>query len=339
MSRGALARAGSAALWYGVPALAVAAVAAYVVAAVVWRANPPVVPVAGVSMKPTLEAGDLVFVEGVEPRKLRKGDIIAFEVPPGPRDKYNLPPALVHRIVKIDRTPAGIILHTKGDANAGEDVFLTRADRVIGRMTARVKGLGYPILFFRSRQGKIFLGATALVALLYFLLGILETRREAAELHALTMTEIVEEARALKETMKQGVESVTRGPPVAAPEPRSLEQALASLPATERPLHLAEFQLAPVYREQATVEGVDFDVLEQGIHRAVQSSEEVRETMCELIAAIGEYGEHLRSHTEVMQNLASSTGELQAAAQEMRVLLAAITEAIAAAGELPPDQA
>ncbi len=57
-----LRRASSALAWYVVPAFAVVTVVAYVAGAGVWHANPPAVPVAGVSMKPTLQAGGLVFL-------------------------------------------------------------------------------------------------------------------------------------------------------------------------------------------------------------------------------------------------------------------------------------
>jgi signal peptidase I len=46
---------------------------------------------------------------------------------------------------------------------------------------------------------------------------------------------------------------------------------------------------------------------------------DVRETLRELVGAVSEYGTHLRSHTAVMQNLAATTAELQAATRAMRV--------------------
>lgn len=57
------------------------------------------------------------------------------------------------------------------------------------------------------------------------------------------------------------------------------------------------------------------------------------QTLCSLVAAVGEYAEHLRSHTEVMRNLAASTGELQAAAVDMRQMIAGIAHVLAALDE------
>ncbi len=50
--------------------------------------------------------------------------------------------------------------------------------------------------------------------------------------------------------------------------------------------------------------------------------------MHELADAIGEYDDHLRSHTPVMQSQAASTDALQSAAVEMRALTASLTQAV-----------
>lgn len=345
-----LARIGSFVLWYTLPALALLGVGAYIAGAILWHANPPVVPVAGGSMRPALQPGDLVVVKGVLEDELKKGDIIAFDVPAAKRGEFGLPGAIVHRIIEIEKVTGGpAIIHTKGDANGGEDAFTIRSTDVVGRMAKRVPAAGYPLLFFRSRQGKIFIGAAIAVVLLYFLLGVLDRRRELADVNMLSLATIVVEARELKETMQQTVTSA-RGPPDAVVHP-TVEQAaaepdLSSLPPETRALHLAEFQLAPSYREEPDPEpekkfstalvpyvppaqgGIDFAALEEEIHRAARSSEDVRETMHELVGAISEYGEHLRSHTDVMKNIAASTGELQAATAEMRTVLMALAQAV-----------
>lgn len=354
-----LARTGAFLLWYTLPALALLGVCAYIAGAILWHANPPVVPVAGGSMRPALQPGDLVVVKGVLEEELRKGDVVAFEVPAEKRGELGLPDAIVHRIIRIEKlNGAPAIIHTKGDANAGEDAFTIRSTDIVGRMEKRLPGGGYPLLFFRSRQGKIFLGAALAVALLYFLLGILDRRRELADVNMLSLATIVVEARELKETMQQTVTSA-RGPPpdavvhpiVEQPQAEPAEPDLSSLPAESRALHLAEFQLAPEYRAEVVPEperqfstslvpyvppvqaGIDFAALEAEIHRAAASSADVSSTMRELVGAIGEYGEHLRSHTDVMKNLAMSTGELHTAAAEMRQVLAALTEVVAALAE------
>lgn len=201
MRRARLRRAGVGVLWYFVPALAILAVSAYVIGAVVWHANPPVVPVAGISMKPTLEPGDLVFLHGVDPRTLRKGDIIAFHVTKTDRAQYDLPAELIHRIIKVQSTPTGMLFRTKGDNNAGPDVVVTHGNEVVGRLAGRAPGLGYPLLFFRSRQGTIFIGAAILIAIAYFLLGVYEDRRATVMGTTQGIQAVLAETAQLKEAL------------------------------------------------------------------------------------------------------------------------------------------
>jgi len=283
MAARTLRRAGLGLVWYVLPALAVAAVAAYVVGALVWHANPPAVPVAGVSMRPTLQPGDLVFLKGVNPSRLRKGDIIAFHVPKSSQSQYGLPGELVHRIVKIQPSPAGPIFHTKGDANSGPDVFVIHSGDIVGELVGKAPGLGFPLLFFRSRQGEIFLVAAALVALVYFLIGLYEERRVYVEGTALGMQTVLAETHELRQLLASA-----RGEPP---------------------------------RELATASVVDvrhgLGELQDEVRRVRERDEETSETMRQLVGAVGEYGTHLRSHTAVMQNLAAATANLQRATAEL----------------------
>jgi signal peptidase I len=203
-------------------------------------------------MRPTLQAGDLVFLSGANPAELRTGDIVAVSVPRAARDEYGLPAHVVHRIVKIEHNSSGLLFVTKGDANSGRDVFQSRPGDVVGKLELDVPGLGYPLLFLRSRQGAIFLTVAALVALGYFLLGVFEERRAYVEGSVATMQTLLEETRQLKQT----IESAERA--------------------------------------------------------------EARDVVDRLVGTVAEYGEHLRSHTAVVENLAATTAELSAAAAALR---------------------
>jgi signal peptidase I len=291
-SQGVLGRAASVALWYVLPALALAAVAAYILGATIGHANPPVVPVEGVSMRPALQAGDLIVLTGVDPARLRTGDIVAVTVPKSARDQYSLPAHVVHRIVRIEHTRAGLVFITKGDANSGPDVFQSRSGDIVGKLRLDLPGLGYPLLFFRSRQGEIFLAAAALVALVYFLLGLFEERRAYVEGSVLTMQTLLEETQQLK-------------------------LAIAS---AER---LGRVAAAP----QAS------DRLADEVRASSDRSTEVQHVMDRLVGAVGEYGEHLRSHTAVMENLAATTAELSAATAALRSTLRPAEDSGAVAAE------
>lgn len=275
-------RAVSAVVWWVLPGLVLIAVAAYIFAATFGHANPPVVPVQGVSMRPTIQGGDLVVLQGVDSKTLRKGDIIAVAVPSDVQKQYNLPAHIVHRIFKVKHSRIdGLTFITKGDANAGPDVFTTHPNDVIGKLRYDLPAAGFPFLFFRSRQGEIFLGAAALLTLLYFGLGLMEDRRMIVEGTAMTMQNVLVETQELRDVI------------AAAQQTRGAEQRLT----------------APA----------EIQTLAGEVRIAREQSDETARTMRELVGAIGEYGTHLRSHTAVMQNLAATTRELQLATANLRL--------------------
>jgi len=280
--RGRAGRALSGLLWWVLPGLVVVIVVAYILGAVVGHVNPPVVPVQGLSMRPTLQGGDLVFLENVNPKDLHKGDIIAVTVPPDMQKQYGLPSHIVHRIYKVNHNRlTGLSFVTKGDANAGPDVFTTTPNDVVGKVHFVIPGAGYPFLFLHSRQGEIFLGATALLILLYFGLGLMEDRRVVIEGTAATMQDVLAETQVLRlaiEATKQ----------VKAIDP--------------------DVTVWPKQRGRPDVS----DLVDE-VRLTREQSDETKETMRQLIGAIGEYGMHLRSHTAILQNLAAATGELHRA--------------------------
>lgn len=287
----------SRAVWYGIPAVAVSLVLLYVGLAIAWHVRTPVVPVLGHSMQPTLVAGDVVLIHGVDPAKLRKGDIIAFHPPKAAQEKYNLPSTYTHRIIQVvGNARAGFQFRTRGDNENGPDPFWVLEQDVVGKEIGHVRYVGWPLLFFRSRQGLIFLGAVGLVAAIYFLLGIWERRTEVQQGHELTLATLVDEARALRDSMAGGTAAPRAPPPVPA--------------------------IAPV-GEPAS----GFDELVGEVRDANERSRETSEVMRELVGAIGEYGTHLRSHTEVMVQLAATTGELHKATAEMREAIASSSSA------------
>ncbi|HVB50739.1 MAG TPA: signal peptidase I [Acidimicrobiales bacterium] len=275
-------------LWWVLPGLVIVAVLAYVLGAVVGHVNPPVVPVQGLSMRPAIQGGDLVFLESVNPQTLHKGDIIAVNVPASDQKQYGLPAHIVHRIYKVNHNPVtGLSFVTKGDANAGPDVFTTQPNDVIGKLRFVIPGAGYPFLFLHSRQGVIFLGAAGLLLLLYFGLGLVEDRRVIVEGTAATMQSVLAETHELREAVEVAKQFAAKG---ASAVPWS-----------------------------GTTGRHDTDELTDEVRLTRDQSEETKETMRELVSAIGEYGIHLRSHTAVMQNLAVVTGELQRATVSLQV--------------------
>jgi signal peptidase I len=284
-------------IWGILPAIALAAVAAYMGLAVERHVYPPIVPVEGTSMNPLLHFGDLVMLKRVDVGSLQKGDVIAFRTTADVQQKWNVPGSYVHRIVTVQKGAYGLQFQTQGDNVPGKDPFWTVQQNVVGIYAGKIRGAGYPILFFRSKQGKILLGGIALICFLYWLLGVFERRRAADAVNVNNLATIVEEARRITQKME--------------------EVALAPRP--------------PLIETQSLKEQPPSDHLDAGVQTISVSvvADENRETMRQLVGAIGEYGQHLQSHTAVMVGLAATTAELQGATMEMR-------EAIIASPRIQP---
>ncbi len=128
----------------------------------------PFMPIFGNSMEPALQSGSLLTIKPVNPRDVRVGDIIVYNVPTMVREYYNYPPIVSHRVIEVKTVPA-LGFRTKGD-NTGEDPFTIRPIDIRGTVGKQIPFLGLPLLFFQSQQGLIFV-IIALVLLTVFLYG------------------------------------------------------------------------------------------------------------------------------------------------------------------------
>jgi len=96
----------------------------------------PFLAIASGSMRPALEVGDLVIIQGVSPADIQIGDIIVFDSPQGGRT--------IHRVTNIQTQPNGTIqFKTQGDANPTEDIYWTPEQNVHGRVSYRIPYLGW----------------------------------------------------------------------------------------------------------------------------------------------------------------------------------------------------
>jgi signal peptidase I len=117
--------------------------------------------VAGISMKPGLEQGDLVIAEA-QPT-YGPGDVIVFHVP---TDAGGPGPLVIHRIVGGDAR-AGFVV--KGDNKPAPDPWHPKAADIIGRSWVRIPGGGNWLLILRRPT---VLGAVAAgLAAFWFFLG------------------------------------------------------------------------------------------------------------------------------------------------------------------------
>jgi len=134
------------------------------------------------SMTPTLGAGDILFIEGVDPATLKPstsigaqdGDVIVFPHPYYVHKDWDwwklklvdMPDLIVHRVVAKWVSGNNTYLRTKGDHNSGEDPFTIAGNEVVGRWT----GLKMPLigLIFLAAQDAA--GRTIIIVALAFMI-------------------------------------------------------------------------------------------------------------------------------------------------------------------------
>ena len=98
----------------------------------------PFLMIAGDSMLPTLDLGDLVLIENPMPSELKRGDVIAFYPPVEAGNDV-----IIHRIVSITYGPDGRpVIQTRGDNVPQEDPFTLSRDDIKGRVIAKVPRVG-----------------------------------------------------------------------------------------------------------------------------------------------------------------------------------------------------
>jgi signal peptidase len=151
---------------------------------VVFKTENPLLAVASGSMRPTLEVGDLILIQGVqnacEIHAASKdanppGDIIVFRKTVYPYD------LIVHRAVEKDNEDGTCSITTQGDANPSPDREKVRESNLVGKYTGvKIPLLGYIALFFEPFEVKV-----AFILLWIILLVILEfvplSRRQTKE--------------------------------------------------------------------------------------------------------------------------------------------------------------
>ena len=117
----------------------------------------PVVVLSG-SMKPTLGVGDVAVLRSVAPASVKEGDVVTFRSSSG---------LITHRVVRVEETDSGRLLHTKGDANNSIDPDPIADSQVIAKMAYSIPKVGFLMTIAESTTGMIiFIGGPAAVLLL-----------------------------------------------------------------------------------------------------------------------------------------------------------------------------
>ncbi len=168
------------------------------------RGTLPFMPIFGSSMDPTLKSGGLLMIDPLDnPRDIKVGDIIVYNVPSMVREYYNYPPTVAHRVIKVLEVPS-LSFRTAGD-NTGEDPFTVRPQDLKGTVGSQIPYLGLPLLFFQSQQGVIFI-IIALALLAIFLYGG-EIARGGSFIHRGIFAPVINEEKRANRTLTRKIEA------------------------------------------------------------------------------------------------------------------------------------
>jgi signal peptidase I len=135
------------------------------------------------SMTPTLGAGDLLVIEGVNASSLKPstsarqdGDVIVFRHPYYVRSVWDWwklrwveePEQIVHRIIAKWVSGNTTYLRTKGDHNSAEDPYAITGDDVVGRWTGfKIPLIGLIFLAAQDTTGRTIIVAALAIMLFY----------------------------------------------------------------------------------------------------------------------------------------------------------------------------
>jgi signal peptidase len=135
----------------------------------VMRTPIPVVVVTSGSMEPTINEGDILFIQNGSAENIkagthenRTGDIIVYET----RGLWSFPISepVVHRVIEKDLVNGTYYFITQGDANGSPDPYPIPENKVYGKVVGIVPKIGWV---------KLFLDRTGLAIPLIVILGII----------------------------------------------------------------------------------------------------------------------------------------------------------------------
>lgn len=188
--------------------LLIAIVAICVVGFLTIQGTMPFMAIFGISMEPELNAGDLILIEEVSPTDIEEGDIIVYTIPRAVREYYNYPQVVAHRVKEIRESEKGVTFRTKGD-NTGEDPFTVRPQDIKGQVSKQIPYLGFPLLFFQSQQGLIFLVITLTLLALYLYSNEINRGRQIVQKSI--FAPIIEQNREASQALAQRLETTEQG--------------------------------------------------------------------------------------------------------------------------------
>lgn len=115
------------------------------------------------SMTPEYPVGSVIYVEKIQPEKVKVDDVITFSI------GTDTSQVMTHRVVAIDSENQTFT--TKGDANKDVDVSPVAFQRVLGKPVYSIKHMGVWVQVFESTEGRVLLGVLLVLVFALWLAG------------------------------------------------------------------------------------------------------------------------------------------------------------------------
>ncbi|MEX2255932.1 MAG: signal peptidase I [Acidimicrobiia bacterium] len=276
-----------------------------VVAMMYLRTFPPTATVMSGSMEPKIAVGDIVVFKATGGATPSVGDIVEVEVPREYREKFQYPSVVIHRVIAVNDDGT---LETKGDNLQSPDPFDVQISSVDRKVVATIPMAGRMLGFLFSPFGLLWL---AIGLLIFVVLPFYDVQKERAELHHIEVAAISDLHAKVDRATAWSSGQDGRIIPFAEPPPHQTDST-GSTGSTEIDLRAAHpFDWAPVVRDAVPATPL------------IAPDPEVRETLGELVSAVGEYGEHLRSHTAILQSMSAASQDLAKVVAQLQQTMAA----------------
>lgn len=105
------------------------------------------------SMRPTFDAGDVIFVEEVPSESIEVGDVITYREGTTEVIENGEIDFVTHRVTEVIETGDGRMFQTKGDANDTPDRQAVAPSDVLGEVRFHVPYMGHVIAFATTDMG------------------------------------------------------------------------------------------------------------------------------------------------------------------------------------------
>lgn len=154
----------------------------YPIAGYVLNTSIPWIVPTGVSMLPTIHAGDMVIIQGTDPENLVVDDIILFQKITqtwGEENFKTMETPTLHRIVEALKVGDHWYYMTQGDNNPTLDDWLVPDEGVIGRAILVMPRMGFVLDWLGTIQAKVFL--IALIIFVAFIWPLTKPRQKQSK--------------------------------------------------------------------------------------------------------------------------------------------------------------